>query len=1124
MEFKSPTGAPTFFRTYSRRANNSRESYADVVQRTTQGLAKVGKFTDEEYHLIQQMMEKKIALPSGRWMWVGGTDWIEKPENFYSAYNCASTRITDLESFGLMMNLGMMGTGTGAVLEDRYISRLPPVRNSLQVRVIGEPGTSKVRHSETFVEANETLGQLEIEITVGDSRQGWVDSMMAVMQCAFKDFGESRPTFITVDLSSVRPDGTPIKGFGGVANPIKLSQMYQRIATVLNRYVGKQLDYEGVCLLLDEAALTIVAGNVRRYAGMRQFDVWARLLKQNLWIQDTEGNWKIDPERDAFRMANHTRVYHKKPSLPEVVDAVRSQYHSGEGAIQWAGEALARANADLLPSRGSQNVFIAKYNQNPDEAKKMLCALATIRKLKLTEGELEHRMQRVGLNPCFAAGTMVLTKTGHHPIESLILKEVEVWDGANWRNINNFRVTAKHEPVYRVELSNGQSVTATAYHKFVLEDGTGVQLKDLEEGDRLLTHEITVHGNQTEPAAYLKGFLVGDGSSTEKGMTILHVYEPKYCCNHRLIQSAYEIESDIEPDFADPCANKMFMRGITARSDELFRWVTEYRKAFPMGALNWDYDSKLNFIAGVMDADGSACDTKNGFMYQISSIHEKWLLGFQLLLRSIGVRSKLSLNKPGGYKDFGDRGGICEVQPLYRLTISQAASVILAEQVQFERLTCFADKRVVYRIRSKEAIVKSIDFSHIADEVYCCTVPDTHTFALSNGLIVGQCGEIIGSDFLCDLAEIHLNQLNPLDLDKQKQAFAAGALSVAALLHHEFVDERYRRSRELDPIVGVSFTGLFDFFVHAFGSGWLRWWADGRKEDWDGLRMQELKPLMEICHLLGIDMDDEIWDDCDAQLFLELEKRYLNYWQLCVRECLYEYCDKHHLKRPNRYTTVQPAGSKSLLTGASAGWHPPKAQRYIRRITFTAYDPVAVACVDYGYTIVPSQSCKDNEGNLLDNPYDPRATEWLVEIPVEVPWANLPGADEIDISQFSAEAQFKFYMQVQQSYTTHNTSATVELREHEIETVGRLIYDAIQNDDGYISCALLGRFDANETFPRLPFEPISKETYDQLQQQVFSRRKSDDFQSLLERYDRGWNKDQGVVGCDSDKCMMPEIK
>ena len=62
----------------------------------------------------------------------------------------------------------------------------------------------------------------------------------------------------------------------------------------------------------------------------------------------------------------------------------------------------------------------------------------------------------------------------------------------------------------------------------------------------------------------------------------------------------------------------------------------------------------------------------------------------------------------------------------------------------------------------------------------------------------------------------------------QDDVFTAGALQVAALLHHEFYIERYRYSREIDPIVGVSFTGLFDFFVHAFGSDWLGWMMAGR--------------------------------------------------------------------------------------------------------------------------------------------------------------------------------------------------------------------------------------------------------------------------------------------------------
>ncbi|NJL20819.1 MAG: hypothetical protein HC895_08395 [Leptolyngbyaceae cyanobacterium SM1_3_5] len=148
--------------------------------------------------------------------------------------------------------------------------------------------------------------------------------------------------------------------------------------------------------------------------------------------------------------------------------------------------------------------------------------------------------------------------------------------------------------------------------------------------------------------------------------------------------------------------------------------------------------------------------------------------------------------------------------------------------------------------------------------------------------------------------------------------------------------------------------------------------------------------------------------------------------------------------------------TKSLLTGASAGWHPPKAQRFIRRITFRKNDPVALACLDYGYSIVPSQSDKDEQGNLLNDPFDPRCTEWLVEIPVEVSWASLPGADEIAIEQFSALAQTDFYMQVQKHYTTHNTSATIELREDEIDALAERIYRAIDQDEGYISAALSG--------------------------------------------------------------------
>jgi len=329
-------------------------------------------------------------------------------------------------------------------------------------------------------------------------------------------------------------------------------------------------------------------------------------------------------------------------------------------------------------------------------------------------------------------------------------------------------------------------------------------------------------------------------------------------------------------------------------------------------------------------------------------------------------------------------------------------------------------------------------------------------------------------------------------LKEQEEAFTAGALSVAVLLNHQFVEERYRKSRELDPIVGVSFTGLFDFFVNAFGVDWLRWWAQGRPETPAGLE------------------------------FKRQEQDYLTRWREIVHRVVWDYCDRHGIKRPNRCTTVQPSGTKSLLTGASPGWHPPKAQRFIRRITFGKNDPVALACLDYGYNVIPSQSDKDESGHLLNDPFHPRATEWLVEIPVKVSWANLPGADEIDISKFSALTQMDFYLQVQRWYVRHNTSATIELRQDEVEALGTRIYEAIKNDEGYISAALLARFDDHQSFPRLPFEPISPEEYQQLRQEVKSRRKTDDFNVALSQYDSGYFKESGPSGCDSDKCLLPD--
>ena len=750
----APAANPVFYRTYSRQTPSGRESWHQVSERNLEGLRKLGDLNADEVALLRRMQQRQKALPSGRWLWIGGTEWIEQQRNFSGAYNCTSTNLVDWEAFGLMMDLAMMGCGTGAIIEPRLIERLPAVRNELRISGVTDIGATApgLRQDTT----THTISGNRVHIKVGDTRRGWVDSYQLLLELSSDErFDAGAPIEISVDLSDVRPVGETLKGFGGMANPVKLKDLYGRVAHLLNKARGRQLTSVECCLLIDEAAVTIVAGNIRRSAGMRQFaaeDTSAAGAKENLWQQDGEGNWRIDPERDALRMANHTRVFHTRPDRATVLQAVIQQFQSGEGAIQFAPEAIARSNADLLSTPELRTEFIEIYcDQGREEAGRWL----QLHHPEITGPELEHRLGRYGLNPC---------------------------------------------------------------------------------------------------------------------------------------------------------------------------------------------------------------------------------------------------------------------------------------------------------------------------------------------------GEILGADFHCNLAEIHLNQIDPADLQAQEDAFRAAGLAVATLLNHRFEVERYRQSRAWDPIVGVSFTGLFDFFVHAFGTPWLRWWEAGRPPTAEG------------------------------ELFKAQEATFLARWKTFVNEAVWDYCDRHGLRRPNRCTTVQPAGTKSLLTGASPGWHPPKAQRFIRRITFRKNDPVALACLDYGYSIVPSQSDKDENGRLLDDPFDARCTEWLVEIPTEVSWANIPGADQVEINNFSALAQFDFYMQVQKHYTAHNTSATVEFRENEIEPLADAIHRAIDGGEGYISAALLARFDANATFPRLPFEPIDQATYLRLQQEVAARRRVHDFFEALQRYDRGELVEAGPAGCDSDKCLLPLAK
>ncbi len=1521
----APVAYPVFYRTYSRVSPEGfRESWSDVCTRTVRGLKKLGNLTEEEASLIDRMQRELKCLSSGRWLWVGGTAWIENPVNFSGGYNCTSTNITDWRSFGLLMDLAMQGSGTGAVLEPKYINQLPVIRNKLIVEVIGTIGSTpkEQRREDTEIIVNDH----RVEILVGDSRRGWVKSYQTILELSSDDRFSGDVT-VVVDISDIRPSGESLKGFGGVANPIKLPTLYQRCANILNKASGRKLTSVECCLLIDEAAVCVVAGNIRRClpedalihttkglipikdvevgdlvqtplgfrrvvqkfdqgmqevqvietnatfpratlnhrvavladargnirwkyvaaleetdrllhnthilsgtvtalppddtedrppqsrnakpiiippltpdvawligftqgdgyvalgrnkygkpygrvewamnanqaglsqklqakidralalfgltanhtavkgentnkmvcssirlaeyfykhikqpntplqvpsfilqgsidvrsaflaglmdsdgavdnrppclvtsvyqgfvrqvgavlsslgiagcvkitvpnieswqikynltiptlkdrynaliapysvkgeihqglkmngftipgemmcetyaysemramgfqgsrsvdsnyeryicesdvsidipvsvkglgsqdyvqtydieveethcfycdgflthnsAGMRQgerFDEQFSSAKDNLWQQDEHGNWRIDPERDSLRMANHTRVFHQKPTLQETIDAVRKQYYSGEGAIQWAGEAIARSNADLLSDLQEKTSFIRALSQN--QGKEWLKQKLP----QINDYELEHRLQRYGLNPCLTSDTWIHTEYGARQIRDLIGQQIGVFVNGELFSTTpaGFFLTG-NKSVFKLNTKEGYSLRLTEDHKLLkvtaqtqkAQYTEWTEAKDLQIGDRILLHNHRDiqpwQGEGSFDEGWLVGSLFGDGCFSRNGKDVGHL---RYWGETKLEMVGFAIQClEKVTSYKTTTPSGYYHKQLKCQGISSFRLAELASKfgLYPGHKVLSDqieqgsYDFYCGFLQSLFDADGSVQGSQTkGVSIRLAQSNLETLLRVQRMLARLGIISSVyQQRRLAGIRLLPDSNRepapyFCKEQHELVITndnLCQFADIVsFQDPIKKEKLSQVLGNynRKMNRERFT-ATISAITFDGI-EPVYDCTVPQVHCFD-ANSIVSHNCGEIIMSDNHCNLAEVHLNQIDPHDRSGQEEAFTAGALSVASLLNHRFVEDRYRISRELDPIVGVSFTGLFDFFVHAFGIEWLNWWSEGRPADERG------------------------------KAFKTKEAEYLNFWREIAHRVVWDYCDRHGLKRPNRCTTVQPAGTKSLLTNASPGWHPPKAARYIRRITCRKNDPVAMACFDYGYNIVPSQSDKDENGNLLNDPFDPRCTEWLIEIPVEVSWASLPGADKIDISKFSALAQFDFYMQVQKHYTRHNTSATIELRESEIEPLANQIYEAIKNDEGYISAALLARFDDLQTFPRLPFEPIDRDTYDRLTKEVKQRRKIENFHEAIAQYDRGEREESGPAGCDSDKCMLPEEK
>lgn len=287
-------GYIVYLRTYSRKKKDGTlERWDETVQRISEGnfrieakrLAEIGKLTEAKvgelvtemerfYHLVFNL----VMTPPGRGLWMSGTEYAEKVGD--AENNCWGVSMRPQPylageeprvSFAPVFTFdqAMKGGGVGINIQRKYVNQIPKVENALELTFVCDPEHADY-HSEleqlkvvdTSVFETDLDFMFNFILTVKDSREGWAEALGAVIDAHYNGLKE-----LAIDISDIRPRGTDIKGFGGVASgPAPLVQMLTKVNEILNRRVNDYVTPTEWGDVVQLIGTCVVAGNVRRTA------------------------------------------------------------------------------------------------------------------------------------------------------------------------------------------------------------------------------------------------------------------------------------------------------------------------------------------------------------------------------------------------------------------------------------------------------------------------------------------------------------------------------------------------------------------------------------------------------------------------------------------------------------------------------------------------------------------------------------------------------------------------------------------------------------------------------------------------------------------------------------------
>lgn len=322
-------------RTYCRDLGNRKETWEEVCERVRghqewlweRALGgSLSKDEVEELNELKQLMLERKALPSGRILWMGGTEQSRRTE--IAMFNCAFTEVSDVysavDAYYLLLNGCGVGFRCRAGLLNGFSKRH-------EIEVVRSTSTKAAGHAENVETSSVEKGRTVWTLTVGDSGVAWAKALGKLL--AYK----GQADVVRLDFSEIRRPGIKLKGYGWLSSgDEQISKAFERICGILNNRVDQLLDEIDIHDIINLVGTTLTSRRSAQIAMMRESN-----FNLDRFIR-MKADWEAHPWRSQ---SNNSVVFYKRPEPMALKGLLYEMYEAGgsEPGLYNGASALERA-------------------------------------------------------------------------------------------------------------------------------------------------------------------------------------------------------------------------------------------------------------------------------------------------------------------------------------------------------------------------------------------------------------------------------------------------------------------------------------------------------------------------------------------------------------------------------------------------------------------------------------------------------------------------------------------------------------------------------------------------------------------------------------------------------------